>query len=146
MKSRQDILNWVSLSLEFGSWVRVQTQIQSRNQFGFGLRIYFFTFKWHRNQQMFKICETQKFLCFWLFWNFLIFFLNFLDPKIFWLLRILIIYWLLSPFTFTKTYRIKFLIRTQIDFCFGFGSRPKTPTQDPSFFLLSLMSGQDLTK
>ena len=32
-------------------------------------------------------------------------------------------------------YRIKYLIKTQIGLCFGFGfgSRPKTPTQDLSF-------------
>ncbi len=30
-----------------------------KNQFGFGFRIKFYTF-WYRNQQTFKIFETQK--------------------------------------------------------------------------------------
>jgi len=64
----------------FGLWVWSQIQTQNRNQFGFGLRIYFYTF-WYRNQQMFKIFVTQKFLgpkMSEFFWNFLKkFFLNF---------------------------------------------------------------------
>ena len=48
---------WLIRARHFGSGPRTKTQ--NRNQFGFGLRISFYTF-WYRNQQMFIILNTQK--------------------------------------------------------------------------------------